>query len=155
MLLITRSLLISLLYAPIPHQVLLYLICTIYCMFTNIFSLEILFVKKKNVTNIVTKNKQLVCSESSQLNTLFVIYSMQYIHNQVFFSPRRLTTKHLKGTHRTDSRDSTIWQKLSSQFQVRPTTNSTRTSQLGRQAYTATDYYFSTNSTTLKMHQTQ
>lgn len=68
----------------------------------------------------------------------------------IFFSLRRLTTKHLKGTHRTDSWAETIWQKLVRQFQVRPTTSSTRTSQLGQQAFTATGCCFSTKSSSLR-----
>lgn len=67
-----------------------------------------------------------------------------------FFSLQRLTTKHLKGTHTTDSWAETIWQKLVSQFQVRPTTSSTRTPQLGQQAFTATGCYYSTKSNSLK-----
>lgn len=67
-----------------------------------------------------------------------------------FFFLRRLTTKHLKGTHRTDSWAETIWQKLVRQFQVRPTTSSTRTSQLGQQAFTATGCCFSTKSSSLR-----
>lgn len=67
-----------------------------------------------------------------------------------FFFLQRLTTKHLKGTHRADSSAKTIWQKLVSQFQVRPTTSSTCTSQLGQQAFTATGCYYSTNGNSLK-----
>lgn len=89
-------------------------------------------------------------SDSSQLNTLLVTYSVDSQSSDFFFFLRGLTTKHLKGTHRTDSWAETIWQKLVRQFQVRPTTSSTRTSQLGQQAFTATGCCFSTKSSSLR-----
>lgn len=91
------------------------------------------------------------CSESSQLNTLFVTYSVNS-HSSDFFPLQRLTTKHLKGTHTTDSWAETIWQKLVSQFQVRPTTRSTRTSRLGQQAFTATAVIVQPKAILRKMH---